>query len=118
MARGIRGTGQREIWSRVGGVPGGHFERIYRLFGGRAPLGHSQGWLVCHITNPRSVVSLPVSRVEKRSGVFSRDSSIVWTRHWTCAFEMHPKWFATSEQTRNEINGQISGSRMSEFIKN
>lgn len=41
------------VESRVGGVLGGHFERIYRLFGGRAPLGHSQGWLVCHITNPQ-----------------------------------------------------------------
>jgi len=65
VARGIRGTGRREIWSRVGGVPGGHFERIYRLFGGRAPLGHSQGWLVCHITNPRSAVSLLASHKEK-----------------------------------------------------
>ena len=72
VARGTRGTGRREIWSRVGGVPGGHFERIYRLFGGRALLGHSQGWLVCHITNPRSAVSLLASHKEKRDGVFLR----------------------------------------------
>jgi hypothetical protein len=77
-ARGTRGTGRRETWNGVGGVPGGHFERIYRLFGGRAPLGHSQGWLVCHTTNPQPVLFLlRLPRGENRVVVRSRASSDV-----------------------------------------
>lgn len=52
-----------EGYSRVGGVSGGHFERIYRLFGGRAPLGHSQGWLVCHTTTLSRPALLPAGKI-------------------------------------------------------
>lgn len=83
--RGVEGYG------RVGGVSGGHFERIYRLFGGRAPLGHSQGWLVCHTTTPSR---LPCSRSSENRCRFSgmREPSAVRShRETTKQFPRFPR---------------------------
>lgn len=128
--------GERETWSGVGGVLGGHFERIYRLFGGRAPLGHSQGWLVCHITNPRDPPFSPrpstpsrararerVLHREKNRGfyvfvraarpIYSVDTTLDVISVWRCL----PGDLRRPSEREMYLRNKLAGSRVSGFIR-